>query len=382
MKTHYDIAVIGAGVFGSWIAHQFRRAGTAVVLLDPYGPGNNRASSGGESRIMRMGYGADEIYTRSAERSLNLWRTLFEETDKSDLFRQTGVLWLARDNDAYSEATVATLQRVGINFQRFTREELRQIYPEFELGPITWGILEPDSGVLMARQAVRAVVADAQSNGLAYIPEAAVIPTGFKTINSLRTVAGTEIFANQFVFACGAWLPKLFPDLLGELIHVTKQEVFFFGQLADHDPHRRELPAWIDFKDLVYGLPNLDNRGVKIAIDAHGADFDPDTSDRLVSASSITAIRTFLAERLPQLAHAPITETRVCQYENTSNGDFVIDRHPAHENVWLVGGGSGHGFKHGPAVAEYVVQLLRGNRQTEPRFTLATKRKLQDREVY
>jgi sarcosine oxidase len=175
----------------------------------------------------------------------------------------------------------------------------------------------------------------------------------------------------------------LFPELLGELIQVTRQEVYFFGVPPGDDGFNLgRLPAWIDFNDLVYGIPNVDGRGFKIAIDAHGPEFDPDTGERVVSAAGLTAVREYLAQRVPLLANAPVTETRVCQYENTSNGDFVIDKHDAFENVWIVGGGSGHGFKHGPAVGEYLAGRLSGDRIAEPRFSVATKQTVRKRQVY
>src|ERR1041384_1785604 len=136
----YDVAVIGAGVFGAWTAYQLRLAGASVVLLDAYGPGNSRASSGGETRIMRLGYGPDEIFLRSAQHSMVLWQQLFEKTDK--LFRRTGMLWLARENDSYCEATLTTLQRIDANYERLDREELARRFPQFALGLTTRGILD------------------------------------------------------------------------------------------------------------------------------------------------------------------------------------------------------------------------------------------------
>jgi glycine/D-amino acid oxidase-like deaminating enzyme len=257
----------------------------------------------------------------------------------------------------------------------------------------------------MARQAVRAVVTAARERGVTYQEETILtseyrgkgqwetgkgeqdtrsVDSGATSgkLESLATLSGGEIFAKQFVFACGPWLPKLFPALLGQLIQITRQEVFFFGVPAGDRFGPERMPAWIDFTDLVYGIPNLDNRGFKIAIDAHGPEFDPDTGDRIASNGSLTAVRAQLAERLPELAEAPITETRVCQYENTSNGDFLIDRHPWFDNVWLAGGGSGHGFKHGPAIGEHVAGLLSGDVKVEQRFSLATKATVQQRKVY
>ena len=221
----YDIAVVGAGVFGAWSAYQLRLAGASVLLLDAYGPGNSRASSGGESRIIRLGYGPDEIYSRSAQRSLALWQQLFEATEP--LFHKTGVLWLAREHDAYCEATLATLQRLNANFERLDEDELIRRFPQLEPGPTKWAILEPDSGVLMARRAVQAVVAQAKLNAVEYVEEAIAPPRG--KMETIRTLSGKEIKAAQFVFACGPWLPKLFPELLGELIYVTRQEVIFVG---------------------------------------------------------------------------------------------------------------------------------------------------------
>jgi len=309
---------------------------------------------------------------------------LFEESNSLNLLQRTGILWLARENDQYCEATLTTLRRLHATCERLDHDELLRRFPQLELGPIAWAILEPDSGVLLARQAVQAVAAQARADGVAYL-EAAIAPpleTEQKP-KSIRTTSGQELFAERFVFACGPWLPKLFPELLGELIHVTRQEVFFFGVPAGNENFSvGTLPAWIDFNDLVYALPNIEGRGIKIAIDAHGSEFDPDTGERVVSTSGLNAVREYLARRVPLLADAPVTETRVCQYENTSNGDFLIHRHPALENVWLVGGGSGHGFKHGPAVGEYVAEMLAGRGVPEPRFGLASKEKVQERKVF
>lgn len=384
-EASYDVAVIGAGVFGAWTAWHLHHAAQSVLLVDAWGAGHGRSSSGGESRAIRMGYGSDEIYTRMAMRSLAAWHDLAERTGPP-LLRRIGVLWMAREDDGYSVATRATLARAGVRTEILAAAELARRYPQMRLDdPRVFGIFEPDSGALLARRAVQAVVEDAAREGMAYAIEAVGPPTGAGPQASVRTVSGREIRAGIFVFACGPWLPKLFPDLLGSRIFPTRQEVFFFAPPAgDRRFAPPQLPVWIDFRDPrgPYGFPDLENRGFKLAFDRHGAAFDPDSGDRRLSAEGLAEARRFLTERFPALAEAPLVESRVCQYENTSNGDFLIDRHPDYENVWLVGGGSGHGFKHGPAVGEYAAGRIAGGGAAEPRFSLARKGVTQDRAVY
>jgi glycine/D-amino acid oxidase-like deaminating enzyme len=197
------------------------------------------------------------------------------------------------------------------------------------------------------------------------------------------TRRGTAINARYFVFACGPWLPKIFPPLLGNRLYPTRQEVYFFGIPAgDTRFAPPAMPAWIDFGAEMYGVPDLEQRGFKVGLDRHGPPFDPDTDERMPTPTVLAAVRAYLAQRFPALQHAPLLEARVCQYENTSHGDFLIDRHPDFDNVWLVGGGSGHGFKHGPALGEYVAARILNGGDLETRFTLATKGTMQQRSVF
>jgi sarcosine oxidase len=385
MTGRYEVAVIGAGCFGAWCAWHLTRARRRVLLVDAYGPGNNRSSSGGETRIIRMGYGADEIYTHSSLRSLERWRSLFRETEPS-LFRETGVLWLAPPEHGPTLDTVTTLARLGVAHEVLDPADLRQRYPQMALEEGTWGLLEPQSGVLMARRAVQTVVDDAVRRGcdlqrVAALPLAAPLA---RVLDHVSTESGAPLVADHFVFACGPWLPKLLPDVLGERIFPTRQEVFFFGTPpGDRRFSPEALPTWIDFGiHEAYGMPDLDGRGFKVAPDRHGPAFDPDHGDRLVPAESVSRVREFLARRFPALAEAPLLETRVCQYENTSSGDFVIDRHPTLENVWIAGGGSGHGFKHGPAVGEQLARQLLEGAPAEPRYALSAKDSRQKRVVF
>jgi sarcosine oxidase len=383
MSGSYDAAVIGAGVFGSWIAYHLRRAELSVALIDAYGAANDRASSGGESRIIRMAYGIDEIYTRWSDRSLAIWQKFFASAGRQELFQRTGVLLMARENDPQIIATQRTLERVGVNFEFLLRDELESRYPQFDFGEVSCAIYEPMSGVLMARRAVQSVADFVARNGGDYLIESVLAPTGSGRLNEIVTRGGARIGADCFIFACGPWLPKLFPALLGDRIHPTRQEVYFFGVPAGDTRFAPPLmPTWIDFGAETYGMPDLENRGFKLASDRHGEAIDPDNADRIVTDELLKLARAFLARRLPALTDAPLLEARVCQYENTSNGDFLIDRHPDFDNVWLVGGGSGHGFKHGPALGEYVAARIVEGGEIERRFTLATKETARSRTVF
>jgi monomeric sarcosine oxidase len=378
----YDVAVVGAGVFGAWTAYWLRQAGRRVALLDAYGPGNARSSSGGETRVIRMAYGDKEIYTRWAMRSLKLWETLFGRVGRP-FFQPVGVLWMARGEDPLTLQSLATLQRLGVNHERLDRSELERRWPQIDFGQNTWAIYEPHSGFLAAFHAVQAVVQTAVEMGVDYLQEAVLPPAGKGRLTSVAAQSGNTVQAGTFVFACGPWLPKVFPDLLGERIFPTRQEVFFFGPPPGDLRFRSPaMPVWADFAEEIYGLPDFKGRGFKVAPDRHGPAFDPDSGTRVVTPETLAKVREFVGRRFPALKDAPLVAGEVCQYENTSNGDFLIDRHPEWDNVWLVGGGSGHGFKHGPAVGEYAADRILKGGQVEARFSLATKEKVQKRTVY
>jgi monomeric sarcosine oxidase len=379
LAKSYDAVVIGAGVFGTWTAHQLRSSGRSVALLDAYGAANSRASSAGESRVLRMGYGADEIYTRWALQSRQLWIELFDAVGRPELFQPTGLLWTPPPGEHRAEETRAVFQKCGVAFQDLTAAQLEAEYPQIRFSSERVGVFEPQAGAILARRAVQQVASEAIRNGVHYFQEAAQAPEGGR----VTTSSGQVLSAGIFVYACGPWLPKIFPQLLTELIRPTRQEVFYFGTpRGDRRFVAPQMPVWIDFSDErgPYTLPDLENRGFKLAFDHHGPAFDPDSDDRV--ARGLESARGFLRERFPALADAPLLESRVCQYENTSSGDFLIDRHPDFENVWLAGGGSGHGFKHGPAVGQYFTKLIDGAIQSEPRFTLASKERERKRAVY
>jgi glycine/D-amino acid oxidase-like deaminating enzyme len=388
MATKPHIAVIGAGAFGGWTALYLLRSGAQVTLLDAWGPGNSRASSGGETRIMRGAYGPDQPYTKLAARALDLWKQ-HEAQWKQNFFFPIGVLWMAEADDTYERGSLPFLKDAGIPFEQLEAKELERRWPQINFDKVEWGIYEPQSGYLLARASTQAVVDRFIAEGGEY-RQAAVAAQDLEggqwralslsdgsssngSTSNDSTSEGSTLTADRYVFACGPWLGKLFPQTIGPDFVSTRQEVFFFGTPAG-DPRYNEgnVPVWADHSDhFIYGIPGNQRRGFKLADDTRGPEFDPTSGERIVTEEGLAAARRYLAYRFPGMKNAPLVETRVCQYENTTDHNFIVDRHPINANVWIVGGGSGHGFKHGPALGEMVAQLVLKDETADAVFQLA-----------
>jgi glycine/D-amino acid oxidase-like deaminating enzyme len=337
--------------------------------------------------MTRGAYGPDEVYTRMALDSLADW-TRLSAASGLPLFHRTGVLFFFPKVEPYVSQSLEVHRRLKLPTERLDRTAMQRRFPMIDFSGVEVGLHEPGFGALMARRAVQELVASFVRGGGEYQQAAVAAPASANRarLDHVQTADGRRIEADRFVFACGPWLPKLFPDLLGRRIFPTRQEVFFFApEAGDRRFEPGQLPGWADFNggDIFYGFPDLEGRGFKIAHDRHGVAVDPDRMDRRASAEGLEGVRAFMRRRFPALAERPLTEARVCQYENSANGDLLIDRHPRLANVLLVGGGSGHGFKHGPAVGRYAADLLMGRLATpEPRFSLASKGEREARAVH
>ena len=365
MTSKPHIAVIGAGAFGGWTALRLLEQGARVTLIDAWGPGNSRSSSGGETRVMRGTYGPDQPYTELAARALRLWGT-YERKWKRQFLHRSGVLWMASRDDSFERGSIQTLRAARIKFHQIPVARLKKRWPQINFDGIGWGIFEPECGYLDARASCAAVAEAFVAAGGRY-RQASVIPRGLEEspMRALELNDGSAFKAHIYVFACGPWLGRLFPRTVGALVKPTKQDVFFFGTPAGdtsfHDPN---IPVWGDHRGhFYYGIPGSDRRGFKVADDTRGPVFDPTDGERVINLETLKRVREYLAFRFPALRDAPLIETRVCQYEQTPDSHFIVDRHPESENVWILGGGSGHGFKHGPAIGEMMAQLILKDRE-------------------
>ena len=374
MQAKSHVAVIGAGAFGGWTALYLLRRGALVTLVDAWGPGNARSSSGGETRIIRGTYGPNQPYTKMAARALRLW-TEHEVRWSRQLLHFSGVLWMATSiDDEFERSSLPALREAGIAYEELSGDEVGKRWSQINVEDVRWAIHEPESGFLMARAACQAVLEGFLAEGGEY-NQAAILPNDLETglRDGLTLSDGSRLSADQYVFACGPWLGKLFPQTIGNLIQPTKQDVFFFGTPAGDDRFsEKKLPVWADHRDrFLYGIPAADGRGFKLADDTRGPYLDPTAGERTISQEGLQRARDYVAFRFPAMKDAPLIETRVCQYENTPDNHLIIDRHPAANNVWLVGGGSGHGFKHGPVVGEMLAEWVTEHKQPDPIFRLA-----------
>ena len=368
---------MGAGAFGGWTALYLLRRGAKVTLLDAWGPGNSRSSSGGESRIIRGTYGANQPYTKMSARALQLWRE-HEERWRVQLLHRIGVLWMAAtEDDEFERSSLSSLREAGVPYEELSATEIARRWLQISFESVRWGIYEPQGGFLRARLACQKVTEGFVAEGGEF-RQAAVLPDGLENgCGNVTLSDGSKLIADKYVFACGPWLGKLFPETIGNLVRATKQEVFFFGPPAgDGRFSEGNLPVWADHRErFVYGMPASDGRGFKVADDTRGPEFDPTSGDRTISPEGVRLAREYLGFRFPGMKNAPLIEARVCQYENTPDENFIIDRHPESENVWILGGGSGHGFKHGPALGEMMAELVMEEKDSDPLFRLRRFRK-------
>jgi sarcosine oxidase len=337
--------VVGAGVFGASTARELARRGFEVTIVEQYSPGTVRSASGGDTRILRMAHGDAEWYSRLARRARTLWLEL-EESSGVRIWEPVGVAWFARREDGFEAQSRDTLARLGIAHEWLTPEAATGLYPSLGVDGLAGVLYEPDAGVLYARRATQLLVEDADRLGAQF--------------EAGRVLPADEPRADVVVWACGAWLPKLFPELVE--LTISRREVFFLGGGADW----RDTPGFCDYDAPFYGHGDVGGLGVKIAPDLSGEDVDPDSLERVPSAEGRLEAHAYAAKRFPDLADAPVVGARVCQYSLTADTHFIVGRHPDRPSWWLIGGGSGHGFKHGPALGEYVADCIEGVREPEP----------------
>lgn len=400
----YDVAVIGAGCFGGWTAYWARRLGASVVLIDAYGPGNSRSTSGDETRGVRTSYGDrphGEQWMQWASRSIQRWKAWDDEWGrdlKMRLFVTTGDFIFRNEWENFTKTTRDLFVKNGIKHSSVDVEIVRKEFPQFDLRGITACLYEDEAGVVRARRSTQCVAEVLQKiGGDVVVARAYPGPLDAGTLGSLILNNRQVIKAQYYVFALGPWLGKTFPGLLGPRMRNPIGRVCYFS--TPHGDNRFEWPNMPSFNfPGVTGWPTLpfDSRGLRVRGGGGGGqgraggggrgggatpeeqpqapaappviggpETDPDLSDRYVDPLTVERARNFLAERIPLMKDQPLNETRACHYEQSASRNFIIDRHPDMPNAWMAGGGSAEAFKSGPVIGEYVARRVL-NKDLEP----------------
>lgn len=365
------IVVIGAGAFGGWSALYLLRKGFKVTMIDAWGPGNSRSSSGDETRVIRSTYGSNETYFDLNVRALELWKENQVRFGKK-IFFNNGVMWFCyEESTPLVDDSFPFALKHKMAYEYLSPKDIQLRYPVVNTSDLHHAFFDPYGGYLKARESVQNVQEAFLKEGGIYI-QSHVMPFSGTTLRELLLSNGNKIKGEAYLFACGSWMGKLFPDVLKNIITCTKQEVYYFGAPPENSYAFEDLPAWIDVdgKDFYYGIPGNAHRGFKIGVDIRGEPFDPTAGERTLTPGALEGARKFIGHRFPKLKDAPLLEHRVCPYENSPDGNFIFDLLPESDNVFLLGGGSGHGFKHGPAIGELVSEVFCGNKKVPELFAL------------
>ncbi len=362
-----DVVVVGAGTFGLWTALHLQRLGARVTVVDAYGPGNSRQTSGGETRGVRSSYGDrphGRLWTRWANDAIRKWIE-WDESGRDRLlprlFFQTGDLILREQSGPYLETTRSHWDALDVPYEVLTPDEVAYRWPWVRFDNLGLALHEPAAGVVRARRAMESVArVFEEEGGTVRTGRAAPGARGGGTLESVALDNGDSLPAGTVLFACGPWFPKVFPALMGRRLRNPVGHVFYFavppGDTRFSHPH---MPS--------YGVPGCtgwpafppDHRGFRVRIGGRPPE-DPDTSDRWIPPEAHARPREILDRHFPDLAGAPLNETRACHYEMSVDQNFIVDRHPDFDNVWLLGGGSAEAFKFGPVLGEYIARRVLG----------------------
>lgn len=388
--TTARVVVVGAGVWGASTALELARRGAQVTLLDQYGPANSRATSGDETRGIRSSYGdradSSEQWTAWARQSISRWRAFDAEHGPrfgTRFFVQTGDLILRERVEPFTTRTAEVWDQLGVAYERLTPDDAKRRWPMINSESYSIILHEPDAGVARARASVQALVTLACDAGV-------TLRIGRVTPGALRSGAmqqvglddGSTLGADAFVFACGPWLRKVFPEQLAERMRTPLGHVCYFGPPeGDTRFTAPNIPSWNVPGVTGWGALPVDSRGFRVrgaiapplpppraddsdappprpSIDPRAQ--DPDLSSRWSDDARVAGSRRVLEKVFPAMAEAPLLETRSCHYESSSNRNFIVDKLPGASNVWVMGAGQAEGFKFAPLLGEYGAKRVLG----------------------
>jgi len=354
-----DVVVVGAGVFGASVANSLSARGRDVILIDRAEPGDAGSPSGAPGRISRCAHGADALLADLARRARHRWLELQSDAGEQ-LFTECGAVTMIGERDQrWALATVTVLERLGVPVRQLGRKATAALFPSFRGDGLSGAVLEPTAGVLRGGRAVRALAARAQSRGVTLVrADARPVAPG-------DVAAGSErIVGRHVIWACGAGLAAALPSAVS--FETRYQDVVHLNAPPAWDV--TEVPAWIDRSAPAYGHGSIDAGGVKVVPDIDRA------SPTASPGAALQLAREYAALRFPELVEMGAADYSVCHYNVTVDEQFIVDRIPGDPRGIIVGGDSGQGFKHGPAIGEHVADIVEGRQQPLPRFAIDRRR--------
>ena len=390
LRSSPDVVIVGAGAFGGWTAYHLRRMGAKVTLVDAYGPGNARSTSGDETRGVRSSYGDREkggdLWMLWARESMQRWKQFDADWGRElnlSLYHTTGDLIFREEWEPFTTRTRDMWVQHKIPHEVLQPDEVRKRWPVINIDDITVVLHEPDAGVVRARRSTQAVAAAFQHLGGTIVTARVKPPTSNGKLNEIELDNGQKLRADTFVFACGAWLRKTFPDLLESKMRTPLGRVCYFATPPNDNRFTYpNLPSW-NFPGVtgwaalpadnrgfrvrgsirakpVPGAPPVANTPVQPPAPTPPAQLDPDLSERWFEEKQIEGPRRVLEKHFPLLTAAPLNQIHACHYESSASNNWIIDRHPRMPNLWIAGAGNAEAFKSGPVIGEYVAQRVLG----------------------
>lgn len=355
-----DVTVIGAGIWGLFTSYNLQKMGHNVTLVDAYGPGNIRSTSGDETRGVRTGYEDNELWTRWASESIQMWEALDAEWG-TRLFTKTTDLAMRPDWDGFLTQTRAMWEKLGVRHEVLNHDEMAYRWPQIDFDGMNVGLYELDAGVGRARIACL-TIADkfTQLGGKIVVSRAELGQQSGGRLTNIQLQDGDAVGGQLFVFALGPWFPKFFPDIIGDKIKIPMGHVYYYGT-PPHDKRftHPNIPSFNVPGTTGWPALPFDNQGFRVRTGGRSPE-DPDFSVRWIDEQYHERAHQVVRDRFPALADMPLVKTHSCHYESSASGNFIIAPHPGLENVWIAGGGSAEGYKFAPKIGEYVAQRVTG----------------------
>jgi len=357
-RNHFDVIVVGLGAMGSGVAHHLSGSGLKVLGLDSFHPPHVHGSSHGHSRVIRMAYGDDQRYVPYVKRAYAGWEEL-ERTVGKSLLTRTGLILMGKPDSQLITSTRVSAGQHMVQLEQLDQAEIERRWPLLGTDADMCGVWDPSGGILHVEACIDALLTRAVDLGgeLRFNEK---VRAWKADSDSVEVRSDNETYrAQRLVICAGPWCGTLLAEL-GLPLWVERQVQIWLKPVTRQElfaPERCPIFSWEHgVENVFYGFPDL-GRGVKVAHHHGGPRIEPDGVNRALESEDIDSVRRLLARFLPD-ANGAILDHDVCMYTNTPDKNFLIDFHPQHSQVLIVGGCSGHGFKFASMVGELVWELF------------------------